>query len=80
MHGDVTCATEQSLDGAFKSGRVNAVAAINGADEPHGAVDTTAADSQIGEGDRDEISSVPHWDISRVGLEVVSRDGAPLNA
>lgn len=80
MHRDVTGATQQSLDGAFESGRVNAVAAIDGADELDGALHTTAADSQVGEGDRNEISSVPHWDISRVGLEVVSRDRTPLNA
>ena len=76
----MTGATQQSLYGTFESGRVNAVAAIDGADELEGAIYTTAADSQVGKGDRNEISSVPHWDISRVGLEVVSRGRTPLNA
>ena len=80
MHRDVTGAAQQSLDGSLERGRVNAVATIEGADKLDGAIHTTAPDSHVGEGDRDEISSVPHWDISRVGLEVVSRDGTPLNA
>ena len=79
MDSSVTGTTQQRLDRAFESGRVNTVAAIDGADELDGAVHTAAADSQVGEGDRDEISSVPHWDISSVGLEVVSRGGTPLN-
>ena len=78
MDSGVTGTTQQRLDRTFESGRVNTVAAIDGADELDGAVHTAAADSQVGEGDRDEISSVPHWDISSVGLEVVSRGGTPL--
>lgn len=80
MHSDVTGATQQSLDGTLESRGVNTVAAIDGADELDGPVHTAATDSQVGERDRDKISSVPHWDISRGGLEVVSRCGAPLNA